>query len=106
MALITISGYPSSGKSTRAAQIKDYLEKQLALPEYEGPRLHVEVLSDDVLNLNRTVYNGTRFAPCARTFSLILVALKNPDPRNLLEGLFLHPCNGKWPQTRFSSSII
>lgn len=58
MALITITGYPCSGKSKRAQQLKEYLESKLANPEYEGPALTVVVLSDDHLNLSRGVYDG------------------------------------------------
>lgn len=58
MALITITGYPCSGKSKRAQQLKEYLESKLANPEYEGPALKVVVLSDDNLNLSRGVYDG------------------------------------------------
>jgi hypothetical protein len=60
MALITITGYPSSGKSKRAQQLKEYLECKLAEPEYHGPTLKVVVLSDDNLNLARSVYDGDR----------------------------------------------
>ena len=58
MALITITGYPSSGKSRRAQQLKEYLENKLADPEYQGPTLKLVVLSDDDLNLSRGVYDG------------------------------------------------
>jgi len=64
MALITITGYPSSGKSKRAQQLKEYLESKLADPEYHGPALKVVVLSDDSLNLARSVYDGI----CVRAF--------------------------------------
>ena len=58
MALITISGYPCSGKSQRAVQIKQHLEARLADPSYNGPTLSVVVLSDDNLNIDRSAYNG------------------------------------------------
>ena len=58
MALITITGYPSSGKTRRAQQLKQYLESKLAGQEYRGPTLKVVVLSDDDLNLSRSVYDG------------------------------------------------
>jgi len=58
MALITITGYPSSGKSRRAQQLKEYLENKLADPEYHGPTVKLVVLSDDDLNLSRSVYDG------------------------------------------------
>jgi len=60
MALITITGYPSSGKSRRAQQLKEYLESRLADPEYRGPTLKVVVLSDDNLDITRSVYDGIR----------------------------------------------
>jgi len=58
MALITVTGYPSSGKSRRAQQLKEYLENRLTDPEYHGPSVKVVVLSDDNLNLARSVYDG------------------------------------------------
>lgn len=66
MALITITGYPSSGKSKRAQQLKGYLEARLAGSEYHGPSLKVVVLSDDSLNLARSIYDGIRMRPYFR----------------------------------------
>ncbi|KIK81342.1 hypothetical protein PAXRUDRAFT_15281 [Paxillus rubicundulus Ve08.2h10] len=66
MALITISGYPCSGKSRRAAQIKGHIEKRLADPDYTGPSLSVTVLSDDTLNIGREAYNDSRSEKPAR----------------------------------------
>jgi protein KTI12 len=59
MALVTFSGYPCSGKTRRAAQLKDHFESRLADPSYSGPPLKVIVLSDDTLNIDRSSYNGT-----------------------------------------------
>lgn len=58
MALITISGYPCAGKSHRATQIKDHLEERLRDPSYTGPSLTVTLLSDDILNIPRSAYDG------------------------------------------------
>lgn len=58
MALITITGYPCSGKSKRAKQLREHLENKLADTEYRGPTLKVVLLSDDDLNLSRSVYDG------------------------------------------------
>lgn len=58
MALITISGYPASGKTRRAQQLKSFLERRLAEPTYEGPKFKVILLSDDSLNIKRHVYDG------------------------------------------------
>ncbi|KAA1471698.1 chromatin associated protein KTI12 [Dentipellis sp. KUC8613] len=66
MALITISGYPSSGKTKRASQIREYLEARLKDPEYTGPALTVRVLSDDILNIDRSAYNDSRSEKPAR----------------------------------------
>ena len=61
MALITISGYPCAGKSRRATQIKDHLEKRLSDPSYTGPSLRVTVISDDTLHIARSAYNGAPY---------------------------------------------
>ncbi|PCH36115.1 chromatin associated protein KTI12 [Wolfiporia cocos MD-104 SS10] len=66
MALITVSGYPSSGKSRRAEQLKTHLEARLRDPGYAGPNLKVSVVSDDVLNIDRQVYNDGRAEKPAR----------------------------------------
>ncbi|KAI6141576.1 chromatin associated protein KTI12 [Pisolithus thermaeus] len=66
MALITISGYPSSGKSQRAAQLKRHLGSRLADPSYTGPSLSVVLLSDDTLNIHRSFYNDSRSEKPAR----------------------------------------
>jgi protein KTI12 len=58
MALITISGYPSSGKTRRVNELKAYFEQALASSEYSGPKLKIVVISDDSLNIKRDVYNG------------------------------------------------
>lgn len=64
MALITISGYPCSGKTTRAAQLNESFEQYLKDPSYHGPFTKVMVLSDDHLNLGRHVYNGRFLLYC------------------------------------------
>ena len=58
MAFITISGYPASGKTRRAEQLKQHFERRLQDPAYDGPPLKVVIVSDDSLNLPRSVYNG------------------------------------------------
>jgi len=66
MALITISGYPCSGKSRRAAQIKAHFESKLQQSDYNGPSLKVALLSDDLLNINRNAYDDSRSEKPAR----------------------------------------
>lgn len=61
MALVTVSGYPCSGKSRRVQQLKEYLESRLVEPDPESsniPNLKVVVISDDSLNIKRNVYDG------------------------------------------------
>lgn len=52
MPLIIVSGLPTSGKSTRAQQLYDYLSKRVADSKY---RLHL--ISDESLSISRTVYD-------------------------------------------------
>ncbi|KAL4064201.1 chromatin associated protein KTI12 [Scleroderma yunnanense] len=66
MALITISGYPCSGKSQRAAQIKRHLDDRLADPSYNGSTLSVVVLSDDSLSIDRSAYDDSKSEKPAR----------------------------------------
>ncbi len=73
MALITISGYPCSGKSTRANQLKDAFEQQLADPSYNGPVKKVVLVSDELLNLSRQAYDGNYFPAIAPVYGLIIV---------------------------------
>ncbi|KZT21384.1 chromatin associated protein KTI12 [Neolentinus lepideus HHB14362 ss-1] len=66
MALITFSGYPCSGKSCRAQQLKSHLEDFLQNPSYAGPKLKVQILSDDTLNIERSAYDSSRSEKPAR----------------------------------------
>ncbi|KAH7159957.1 chromatin associated protein KTI12 [Dactylonectria estremocensis] len=52
MPLIIISGLPTSGKSTRAGQLHEYLAKRIVDSKY---RLHL--ISDESLSISRTVYD-------------------------------------------------
>ncbi|KAK7415874.1 kti12, chromatin associated [Neonectria punicea] len=52
MPLIIISGLPTSGKSTRAKQLHEYLSTRVADSKY---RLHL--ISDESLSISRTVYD-------------------------------------------------
>lgn len=58
MALVTIVGYPCSGKSTRAQQVKEYLERRLRDESYDGPRLTVVVVDDDNSHVPRSTYDS------------------------------------------------
>jgi len=61
MALITISGYPCSGKTTRALQIKEALEQRIKDDSYTGPITKIVLISDDTLGLSRGGYDGGEF---------------------------------------------
>jgi protein KTI12 len=61
MALVTIVGFPCCGKSTRASQIKEYLEKRIR-EEAEGPRLGVVLVDDDNSHVPRSTYDS--MCPC------------------------------------------
>ncbi|KAF4123151.1 protein KTI12 [Geosmithia morbida] len=52
MPLIIVSGLPTSGKTTRAKQLNEYLTKRTADTKY---RTHY--ISDDTLSISRTVYD-------------------------------------------------
>ncbi|PTB67865.1 chromatin associated protein KTI12 [Trichoderma citrinoviride] len=52
MPLIILTGLPTSGKSTRAKQLHDYLTTRIAGTKY---RLHL--ISDDSLSISRSVYD-------------------------------------------------
>ncbi|KAG2119327.1 chromatin associated protein KTI12 [Suillus clintonianus] len=65
MALITISGYPSSGKSTRAAQIYDFFSSSLQSSD-PSPQLKVKVISDDDLAVDRSSYDDSLQEKTAR----------------------------------------
>ncbi|KAJ2368896.1 kti12, chromatin associated [Coemansia sp. RSA 2610] len=56
MPLIMMTGFPSSGKSTRAAELKSMFEERLARPENQHRKLSVQVISDDTLGVPRSAY--------------------------------------------------
>ncbi|GAA6060825.1 hypothetical protein JCM10212_005243 [Sporobolomyces blumeae] len=68
MALVTLSGYPCSGKTTRAHQLERYLSHRLALPDCP-PALKlakVKVINDESLSLAKSVYDDGRAEKPAR----------------------------------------
>jgi protein KTI12 len=64
MALITLAGLPSSGKSARAQQIRAALETRLK--EYNGPISRVAVLSDHSLGILPSAYDDSALEKPAR----------------------------------------
>jgi len=61
MALVTISGYPCSGKTTRALQLKEDFERRIKDEAYDGNVTKVVLISDDTLGLSRNGYNGVLY---------------------------------------------
>ena len=59
MALITISGFPSSGKSTRATQIQNFILNK-------DPLLNVSIISDHSLGLSPSEYSQSSSEKSAR----------------------------------------
>jgi len=80
MALITFTGYPSSGKTRRAIQLKDHLVRRLADPAYTGPSLKVIVLSDDFVNVDRSSYDGA--VPISHLPPFALIRIDATDSRS------------------------
>lgn len=66
MALITLVGFPCSGKSTRAQQVKEYLESRLREESYDGPKLSVVIVNDDNCHVPRSTYDsGLLYVSCS-----------------------------------------
>ncbi|CAE6444797.1 unnamed protein product [Rhizoctonia solani] len=83
MALITISGFPSSGKTRRTDQLKAYLEQKLRdSTDEETKGWKVSVLSDDVLSIPRSSYDESRLEKLAR--SALLSAIVRDLSKNTI----------------------
>lgn len=67
MPLIMMTGYPSSGKSTRAQELKQLLEHRLSQPD-QSHRQHmrVQVISDQTLGVSRLAYQQASQEKLAR----------------------------------------
>ncbi|KAJ1958070.1 kti12, chromatin associated [Dipsacomyces acuminosporus] len=53
-----MTGYPSSGKSTRAAELKKFFEDRLSLPENRHRALSVQIVSDATLGVPHSAYES------------------------------------------------
>ncbi|KAG8682931.1 hypothetical protein FRC11_014160 [Ceratobasidium sp. 423] len=83
MALITVSGFPSSGKTRRTDQLKAYLEQRLQENNTEETKgWKVSVLSDKVLNIPRSSYDESRLEKPAR--SALLSAIVRDLSKNTI----------------------
>ncbi|KAJ1725245.1 kti12, chromatin associated [Coemansia erecta] len=56
MPLILMTGYPSSGKTTRASELKRYLEERLQQPENHSQHMTVHVVDDRSLGFTHAAY--------------------------------------------------
>ncbi|POR36081.1 Protein kti12 [Tolypocladium paradoxum] len=65
--LIIVTGLPTSGKSTRARQLHDYLAERIVAGDASKYRLHL--ISDDSLSISRAVYDLSPSAVPAHTRS-------------------------------------
>ncbi|KAA8912490.1 chromatin associated protein KTI12 [Sphaerosporella brunnea] len=83
MPLIIISGYPCSGKTTRANQIAAYFNERIAAaaPGSRESRLRVHIVNTESLSLSRIVYRDARAEKEARAteYSTIKRLLSKDD---------------------------
>ncbi|KAI0549465.1 chromatin associated protein KTI12 [Xylaria curta] len=59
MPLIIVTGYPTSGKSTRAKQLHTYLSERIktVTPSGATPKYRLHLISDQTLSISRSVYD-------------------------------------------------
>ncbi|CAE6439142.1 hypothetical protein ACGC1H_006900 [Rhizoctonia solani] len=82
MALVTFSGFPSSGKTRRTDQLRAYLEQKLQEDHEETKGWKVSVLSDEALNIPRSSYDESRLEKPAR--SALLSAIVRDLSKNTI----------------------
>lgn len=75
MALITVSGFPSSGKTRFVEALRLSFEARLQDPAYAGPSLEVKRIEDDLAHLGRESYSG----PATTLLLLVEQALVNGE---------------------------
>lgn len=59
MAMVTISGFPSSGKSTRALELSKFFSQKIqesTLPSIK--KLKILIINDESLNISKSSYDG------------------------------------------------
>ncbi|KAI1824851.1 chromatin associated protein KTI12 [Xylaria intraflava] len=69
MPLIIVTGYPASGKSTRATQLHKYLSERIeaATPSGATPKYRLHLISDQTLSIPRSVYDLSALPAHARS---------------------------------------
>ncbi|KAJ2579327.1 kti12, chromatin associated [Coemansia sp. RSA 1836] len=66
MPLIMMTGYPSSGKSTRASELKQLFEARLAEPAHQHRRITVQIINDASLGVTHDAYSKASGEKIAR----------------------------------------
>jgi protein KTI12 len=56
MPLIIMSGFPCSGKTRRAEEIKKFFEERC---KAENKKLRIHIVNDEVLGISKLAYKGT-----------------------------------------------
>ncbi|RVD81655.1 uncharacterized protein DFL_009508 [Arthrobotrys flagrans] len=91
MPLIMMSGFPASGKTTRAKQIRDFFNSKIAELSPTDPRiarLKVHVVSDEGLGISKEVYREARPEKDARaTFYGAVKRLLSTDDIVIADGM-------------------
>jgi protein KTI12 len=81
--LVLISGYPSSGKTTRALQLKDFFESKIASGTADArvSKLRVHLINDQSLGVSRSVYHTAKAEKDARAeeYSAVKRVLSRDD---------------------------
>lgn len=57
MALVTVSGFPSAGKTRRAHELKAFFDAKLAAGE-GAPISEVTIVDDESVHVTRAAYDG------------------------------------------------
>ncbi|CCX05322.1 chromatin associated protein KTI12 [Pyronema domesticum] len=90
MPLIILSGYPCSGKTTRAQQILDFFQTKInsAPSDSRESRLRVHIVNTETLSINRTAYRDARAEKEARATEYSAVKrLMSKDDIVIADGL-------------------
>lgn len=58
MALVTVSGFPTSGKTRRSQELKAYFEGKIRDAAYSGPITSVVIVDDESVHVKRDSYDG------------------------------------------------
>ncbi|KAL8293260.1 hypothetical protein RQP46_000954 [Phenoliferia psychrophenolica] len=92
--MLTISGFPASGKTTRALELVSFFERKIAASDVPAiKRLKVTMINDESLGLSKTAYDDSRAEKPARAtlFSAVTRVLSKDtivivDAMNYIKG--------------------